>query len=367
MDSFAPDVADSYQCPTCSEPWKSWTAHGNCVRCGHRAVVWDGIDDFLTDAAEVRTAAGGTIDLRTDRRLAEDLLRVESALSYEALAAKASRLLDTPKTARQCRADARHAKWYSKMEAEVGLRHGEAILAKLDAFLEERGAPVLRGVHALEAAGGTGRFLPGFSQRFDSVVFLDCSLVNIVLARKLVRESGLTNVRFVRSNVEQLPFRVGTFDFVHENNVIEHVADPAAMVREAVRVLTARGTYLCVSPNRFAMTPDPHFRLPLFGLIPASLRRALLPTVRGLSDEAGTDLRSLHQLRECFRQAGADPSIFFLPSKLRSTARSTPVRRFIKWALSLPGAGSTLAHVLNGPLLSVMPYHCAVVHREVGL
>jgi SAM-dependent methyltransferase len=250
------------------------------------------------------------------------------------------------------------------MEREVDLRHGEAMLAKLDAFLAERGFGAATGDVAIEAGGGTGRFLPGFAGRFKTVVFFDCSLSNIVLAQKLAAECDLTNVLFVRGNVERLPFRKDAFDFVHQNCVIEHVADPVAMVREALRVLSTRGTYLCLSPNRFPITLEPHFRLPLFGLFPAGLRRALLPHVRGLPDEAGTDLRSLRHLRRCFEAAGARPFIFFLPRTLSSTARNTPLRRIVKTVLSVPAVGSLLSYGLNGPLLPIMPYHVAVVHRE---
>jgi SAM-dependent methyltransferase len=254
---------------------------------------------------------------------------------------------------------------YFRIEAQTGDRAGRAILNKLDPHFAERGKGEVTGRRALEAGGANGLFLPDFAKRFSFVVFLDCSLVNLVLARSLADERGLANVAFVRADVMALPFLDEAFDFVHENNVIEHVADPDAMVREAVRVTADGGSYVCVSPNRFSLAPEPHFRLVGFGFIPRPVRRPLIRLLRGATSEEGTEPRSLRQLRTYLRSAGAaDVSIYFLPRQLSETALSTPLRRWVLAALALPGIGDLAAWILNGPMLWLMPYHIAVARRE---
>jgi SAM-dependent methyltransferase len=47
-----------------------------------------------------------------------------------------------------------------------------------------------------------------------------------------------------------LPFRSGAFDLVTANMVVEHVADPVALLRETARVLAPRGRLLVHTPNR---------------------------------------------------------------------------------------------------------------------
>jgi SAM-dependent methyltransferase len=235
----------------------------------------------------------------------------------------------------------------------------------LDPHYAERGGNEVKGRLALEAGGANGLCIPDFARRFALVVVLDCSLLSLILARKLAEERGLVNVVFVRADVMSLPFGDATFDFVHENNVIEHVADPDAMVREAVRVTAKEGSYVCVSPNRFSLAPEPHFRLVGFGFIPRSLRRPLIRILRGTGSEEGTDPRSLRQLRAYIRASGApDVSIYFLPRRLTETALSTPFRRGVRALLALPGIGSLVSWILNGPMLWLMPYHILVARRE---
>ncbi|MDQ3816834.1 MAG: hypothetical protein M3362_03960 [Acidobacteriota bacterium] len=118
-------------------------------------------------------------------------------------------------------------------------------------------------------------------------------------------------------------------------------------------------------PARFSVAPEPHFRLPGFGFFPRWMRRHLIYRLRGITSEAGTDPRSLRQLRGYFESAGEkNVDVFFLPRGLELTARNTPVRRLIRSALALPRVGGLVSSIINGPLLWLMPYHIAVVSRD---
>lgn len=57
---------------------------------------------------------------------------------------------------------------------------------------------------------------------------------------------------------EQLPFRAGSFDAVVCSEVIEHVADPAALIAELHRVLRPGGRLLLSSPFLYPIHGDPH-------------------------------------------------------------------------------------------------------------
>jgi len=57
---------------------------------------------------------------------------------------------------------------------------------------------------------------------------------------------------------ERLPFRDGAFDAAVCSEVIEHVEDPAALVRELHRVVRSGGPLLFSSPFLYPIHGDPH-------------------------------------------------------------------------------------------------------------
>lgn len=76
----------------------------------------------------------------------------------------------------------------------------------------------------------------------ESRVGLDLSLVS--LQRLKARRAGLA----VKGDGGKLPFRDSIFDAVLLNQVLEHVAEPAALLEEAERVAAAEGTVLITVP-----------------------------------------------------------------------------------------------------------------------
>lgn len=69
---------------------------------------------------------------------------------------------------------------------------------------------------------------------------------------------------FARAEAEALPFDDNTFDVVTFVDVIEHVRDPRAAVRELARVLRPGGTLYLFGPNRLSpanLRADPHYQL----------------------------------------------------------------------------------------------------------
>ncbi|HEX5568786.1 MAG TPA: class I SAM-dependent methyltransferase [Streptomyces sp.] len=60
-------------------------------------------------------------------------------------------------------------------------------------------------------------------------------------ARAVTAARGLTNVRFARADVHALGFPDGSFDVVHAHQVLQHVGDPVAALREMRRVCRPGG------------------------------------------------------------------------------------------------------------------------------
>jgi ubiquinone/menaquinone biosynthesis C-methylase UbiE len=323
--------------------------------------------DFLAGQAILHGAAGARFDLAADAEIANQLAERASELTVEALLKMKTELTapsEASATATMNAAQRRFNRRYRNVESEVMACGQAGIVHKVAPYLASIGHRPLGGVWALEAGGGHGHFLADFASMYHNVILADCSLTLIIIARRNAEERGVTNVHYIRCDATLLPLASDSMDWIHENNIIEHVADPQALVSEGTRVLSQRGVYVIVSPNRYPITPEPHFRVPLFGAVPRPVRRWLIPRVRGVSSEAGTDLRSLGQLRSYLRGAGEeDVPIFFLPRQLEYTVRRTVVRRIVRVLLSSRVFGGGLNILLNRVLLHIMPSHIAIVAR----
>jgi arsenite methyltransferase len=63
----------------------------------------------------------------------------------------------------------------------------------------------------------------------------------LATARAAAEEMGATNVEFVESEAERLPFADGSFDIVISNGVIDLIPDKDAVFSELFRVLAPGG------------------------------------------------------------------------------------------------------------------------------
>ena len=240
------------------------------------------------------------------------------------------------------------------------LANGTAILDKIDLYAEEAGVPFARRGQALENGSSVGYFLPGFAKYFDHVVAVDFSLSFLVLAKKMIEEVGATNVELVCCNVERLPFAADRFQFVHSNNVIEHVTQKQAMIEEAKRVLAPHGLFFVMSPNLYTLYREPHYRLPFYGFIPKPLRR-LHARVRLQRNDDDVSLISLGALKGMLREQFAGHSYFsFIPRQMAVTASGGKLRGAVVSVLTGRVTGRVANALLNRVLLPVMPYHVAI-------
>lgn len=342
----------TFTCPSCRAPLALGPDVVRCS-CGKEYPSHFGIPDLRVG---LRTAAGA-FSVEADLAAARELNEEFTGRSYrEWLTYRERRAEELVDPARRA-----HVRGWFASERQLFGVHGGAILSKIDAFLGARDP--IRWARwrssprvALEAGCGTGQHPIGFSPRFGTVLVTDISYVSLLHAQKVAMESGLQNVVLFASNIEALPLADGSIDLFHCNEVIEHVGDPDAVVREAARALSETGLALILSPNRWTLWVEPHAHVAGYSFWPAPVRQWLLRRLKGTDDMSHTSLRSLGDVRRYARDF-AQSYVYMLPPRLPQVAVGGRLRGAVRSLLNSPATGPLTDALLNHVFLAVMPYH----------
>ncbi|MSQ29986.1 MAG: SAM-dependent methyltransferase [Dehalococcoidia bacterium] len=146
----------------------------------------------------------------------------------------------------------------------------------------ERYAP-LAGRRVLDLGCGLGEYVRAFAREGARAFGCDIARARLVEGRRRGADGLLAAAG------EALPFADGTLDVVVLNEVIEHVTDDRATLREVARVLAVGGTVIVFAPNRLYPfeTHGVYLRrryifgnIPLVNWLPNILRRRLVPHAR---------------------------------------------------------------------------------------
>src|SRR3954466_14480138 len=99
------------------------------------------------------------------------------------------------------------------------------------------------GTTVLDVGCGPGTITAEFAMLVTParVTALEVTEPALDLARAEITRRGLTNVDFAAGDVHALDFADDTFDVVHAHQVLQHVGDPVAALREMRRVTRPGG------------------------------------------------------------------------------------------------------------------------------
>ena len=140
------------------------------------------------------------------------------------------------------------------MTEELGRRYRDHYRERPPRFVfggEERAAAFRAAV------GGPGRRVLDLGCRSGALTraYLDGNdVVGVDVEAEALREAAALGIETHVADVEQgLDFPDASFDVVVAGELVEHVRDPAALVREARRVLRPSGTFVASVPNFYRL------------------------------------------------------------------------------------------------------------------
>ncbi len=150
----------------------------------------------------------------------------------------------------------------------------------------------LEGARILDVGCGIGTYVRRLRDLSEHVYGID-------IDEQRVRRGSLSLPNLALAAGEHMPFPNDSFDVIMLHEVIEHVSDDAATLREACRVARPGGKVVVYAPNRlypfethgvYVGRRYVFGNIPLVNYLPRFLRRRLAPHVRAYSKG---DLRSL--------------------------------------------------------------------------
>src|SRR6476659_5521983 len=129
-------------------------------------------------------------------------------------------------------------------DVSVVSQHRKRTAEEAAAFLLPELKP---GMRLLDVGCGPGSITRGLAERLvpGEVVGIDLSQEALASAREDAAARGLGNLSYVEGSVYELPFPDASFDVVFAHQVLQHLKEPSAAIREMLRVLR-RGGWIAV-------------------------------------------------------------------------------------------------------------------------
>lgn len=126
-------------------------------------------------------------------------------------------------------------------------------------------------LRVLDVGCGAGAISAAFARHGARVTSMDLEVGRVESTVARVRSEHRSLAGALVGDGCRLPLRPSSFDFIVLMDLIEHVPDPAALLRGVAEAVSPRGWIYVTVPNRHSLVNvinDPHYNVPAVGILP---------------------------------------------------------------------------------------------------
>lgn len=279
-----------WNCPGCKGNLRQTQATLQCSLCFAEFAIFDGIPDLRLPGI------ASWIDVEAERVYARRLLQELKDAPTEVWV---RRIFSDQSPTDRARIDTR-----TRQTMVAPRRYG----AELNRWL---GAATSGAGVFLEVGCGAGTLLAAAASAGRHGIGVDASLVWLLVAARLMPEYGGTPL-LAAAFADALPLRNDAVTGVVSLDVIEHVADPRAYLKEIDRVLAPGGSVALSTPNRFSLGAEPHVFVWGVGWLPRQWQKRYVRWRSG-KDYEFVKLLGQRELRTLLRSATRIDAKIFAP------------------------------------------------------
>lgn len=175
---------------------------------------------------------------------------------------------------------------------------------------------------------GGGMLLVAAARQGLAGVGVDASMTWLVVAKRMIAAQGGAPI-LAAALGEALPIADAVLDGVVSLDVIEHVGNPEAYLREIDRVTKPGGGLALSTPNRFSLAPEPHVFVWGVGWLPRRYQERYVRWRSGMSYSGTCLFSSFGLARSLKRFTHFDFRILIPPVPAEELAHFSPLKTWL--------------------------------------
>lgn len=267
-----------WRCPRCRGGFVGTTDKLTCQSCHSVYPCIEGIPDF-------RLPGASWVDHEADREEARRLVLETQGFTAEQMV--------------------RHVYgWRTERDAAWMDLRTRQVMAGIDRMGREMDGWLQASTHVkggfLEVGCGNGQLLAAAARKNQRCIGIDVRLVWLLVAKRIMEEANCQPL-LAAAMAEAMPFADGSIHGIVSLDVIEHVGDVPAYLREIDRVAAPGASAAFATPNRYSLTAEPHVYIWGVGWVPRRWQKAYVKFRKGISYDF-TQLLSVGETLRLFRK-----------------------------------------------------------------